>query len=166
MRRHNGRVLALCLSMVGSTDAEEAAQETFLKAYRAIGDFSGDSEFSTWIHRIAANQCLDILRRRAREKTDSWDALLEHEGGRVERLLASERDASAAAEASDLAGRILGELPPDYRLVITLRELQGLSYDEIAKVLDCSLDSVKARLRRARLDLQKKLRHFLGTPSV
>lgn len=152
--------------MLGNpADADEAAQEAFVKAFRAINAFESRSGFSTWLHRIAANECLDVLRRRAREKLDSWDALTELEGSRLERLLA-EPDAAGASETSDLIDRILSQLPPDYRLILALRELRGFSYEEIAEVLECSLDSVKARLRRARQELQKKLRHFSGSKDV
>lgn len=160
--RHQGRVLQVCLGMLGNrADAEDAAQEAFVKAFRSLTSFRGDSAFSTWLVRLAANQCLDVLRAAARRPTDSWDALLEAEGDSIERWLKADPDPAAAAEAADLVGRLLALLPEEQRSVLLLREAEGLSYEEIAAALDCSLDSVKARLRRARRTLEDRLRHFL-----
>lgn len=167
MRRHHGAVLGLCLSMLGGqAQAEDAAQEAFLNAYRALKDFRSGAAFSTWLYRIAANRCLDVLRSRARRPEESLDALVEAEGPRLERLLAGEGSPADALEDADLARRVLALLPEDYRLILVLREVQGLSYDELAEALDSSLDAVKARLRRARQALQDAARHFPGAPGV
>lgn len=167
VRRHQGRVIGLCLSMLGSTaEAEDAAQQAFVKAWRSLDAFAGGSAFSTWVYRIASNQCLDLLRQRARARTDSLDELVEREGEGVARLLGSGAAPGAALEAKDLAARILGTLPEEQRLALVLCETQGLTYQEIAEVLECSVDSVKARLRRARETLDRNLRHFLAGPDV
>lgn len=156
---HQDRLYRLCLSMLGDAqDAEDAAQESFLKAYRSLGKFRLDSSFSTWLHRIGSNACLDRLRGRARGKSQSLDEIVAQEGERLSRLLGP--DEAAALESKDLAERLLETLPAEQRLVLTLRELQGLSYEEIAETTGASLDSVKARLRRAREALEEKLRHF------
>ena len=156
VRGHHARILRLCLSMLRDpADAEDAAQEVFLKAYKSLDRFAGDCAFSTWLHRIAANQCLDLLRKASRRRTESLDA---------------EEDPSpepgASLEAADLAARALAGLPEDYRLILVLRETQGLSYLELAETLECSLDSVKARLRRARAALKDAARHFHGRENV
>ena len=165
VRRHQDRVRRFCLSMLGRLSAaDDAAQDVFVKAFERLPAFRGDSAFSTWIHRIAANHCLDLLRGEARRKTDSWDAMLEADGGRIEALFSE--TPRHKLEDADLIGRVLAQLPPRYRAVLTLREVQGLNYQEIAKTLDCSVDSVKAGLRRARLALRKKARHFLKAESV
>ena len=159
--RHHPAIMGLCASLLGDrSQAEDAAQEIFLKAYRALPKFQGASSFSTWLYRIASNLCLDILRQRARRKTESWDALLEAEGERIERLLSAPPKEDRGQEDADLVQRVLACLPPDYRLILALREVQGLTYQEIAAAMDCSLDSVKARLRRARQDFEERLRHF------
>lgn len=166
IRRHQGRVRGLCLSLLGDpAAADDAAQDVFLKAYRSLSDFRSDAAFSTWIYRIASNHCLDVLRSRARRRSDSLEALLEQEGSRVRALLAGPGPAGAL-EDRDLAARMLASLPEEQRLALTLREMQGLSYVEIAKAMDCSVDSVKGRLKRARHDLQSRLRHFLGGAGV
>lgn len=166
VRRHHVQVLRLCISLLAVREkGEDAAQEVFLKAYRSLDRFQGDASFSTWLYRIATNHCLDILRKEARRRTESWEELVERDGEALHRLLASPAP-SDALEASDLAARVLSHLPEDYRLILTLREAEGLSYQEIAEVLSCSLDSVKARLRRAREALQERLRHFSGPGGV
>ena len=166
IRRHHARVLGLCLSMLGGrAQADDAAQEVFLKAYQSLDKFKGSSALSTWLYRIASNHCLDLLRKEARQKAESLEAILEGEGGAVERLL-SEPDQQRRAEDADLIERVLRALPPDYRLILTLREIEGLSYEEIMEAMDCTLDSVKARLRRARESLEESLRHISGSGSV
>lgn len=157
VREHHPRVLSLCAAMLASqAEAEDAAQEAFLKAYKSWGSFRADSSVSTWLHRIAANECLDRLRERTRRKSESWDELLEAQGERVSDLL-KEPSPHAALEAQDLVGRVLDLLSPEYRLVLVLRETQGLSYEEICAATGDSLDSVKARLKRARAELEEKL---------
>ena len=167
VRRHHLQVLALSRSMLGDdAEADDAAQEVFLKAWRALGRFAGDSGFGTWLYRIASNHCLDLLRQRSRRRTESLDELVEGEGDALERVLGSSAGPSDALEAADLGARVLASLPEEQRLALVLRETQGLRYDEIAQVMGCSVDSVKARLRRAREGLEKSLRHFLGPGNV
>ena len=167
VRRHHGAVLGLCRAMLGDPAlAEDAAQESFLNAYRSLGDFRGGAAFSTWLYRIATNRCLDHIRRRARRAEESLDALIESAGPDIERMLDAGQPARDPVEDADLAARVLARLSPDYRLILTLREVQGLSYDELADALECSLDAVKARLRRARAALQEEVRHILGPRGV
>lgn len=156
VRRHHARVMGVCLSMLGDeASAEDAAQDCFLKAYRRLADFEGQSAFATWLYRIASNRCLDLLRQRARRAESPLEA--------VANAIEGCRDVS---EEKELVARTLACMPEDYRLVISLREIEGLSYEELTQVLDCSLDSVKARLRRARLSFTEHLRHFSGASSV
>ncbi len=145
--------------------AEDAAQESFLKAYCSLHTFRGDSAFSTWLYRITVNHCKDLLRKRAREKTQSWEAMMEEYGEPIQRLWMQEDPKSAGFQA-EFVERLLSELPPDYRVILTLREMQGLSYEEMAGTLECTVELVKSRLRRAREALQKKLRHFLDAENV
>ena len=167
IRAHHAWVLGLCAVTLGDRAlAEDAAQEVFLKAYRALPGFRGGSSFSTWLHRIAANHCLDLLRSRSRRKTESWDELLENEGERIHRLLAAPPDQERAREDADLIQRVLSCLPPKYRMALTLREVQGLTYQEIAETMECTIDSVKARLKRARRDFKERMRHHLDRCNV
>lgn len=165
VRRHQDKVRGLCLSMLGSLSAaEDAAQDVFVKAYERLAAFRGEAAFSTWLYRIASNHCLDLLRSEARRKSDSWDALLEDQGARVKSLFSEKPQ--RRLEDADLIGRVLAQLPPRYRAILTLREAEGLNYKEIAECLGCSVDGVKAGLRRARLALREKARHFLKAENV
>lgn len=167
VRRHHGAIIGLCVSMLGDRDeADDAAQEAFIKAYRGLSRFQRDAAFSTWLYRIASNHCLDRLRRRAREKSDSLEALLESGGDSAEAVLPQASSEVRAVEDADLVARALACLPADYRLILTLRETQGLDYNELTVALDCSMDAVKTRLKRARRLLEEKLRHLLGPTSV
>ncbi len=161
MRSYQAKVLRLCTSLLSNAaEAEDAAQEIFIKTYQSLRLFRGDSKFSTWFYRIAANHCKDLLRKRSREKTQSLDALMEESGDTFQKRLEPSSDPAARAEAADRVEKFLSFLSPDERLILTLREVQGLSYDEISQTLQCSLDAVKSRLRRAREALQEKLRHY------
>ena len=160
------RIYSLCLRMTG--DREEAAdltQEAFLNAWRGLGSFQGESSFSTWVYRLAANACIDSLRRRRRQREAMGELLSLDESW--------EEGESARWEAADpaptpqqaLEGRELREavedglrrLPDHYRQVLVLRELSGLSYQEIAGSLELDLGTVKSRIARARLALRKIL---------
>lgn len=167
VRRHHPRALRLCaLLLADAAEAEDAAQEAFLKAYRGLAGFQGDAAFSTWLHRIAVRHCLDRNRSRSRRRVESLDALVDREGDRLRLLLGGAPDPSRALEAADLAARLLAGLPPDQRAALVLRETAGMSYAGIAEALGCSLDAVKARLRRAREAMVEALRHFPGLGDV
>lgn len=159
VRRHQGKVLRLCRSLVGEADAEDAAQEIFLKAYDALPDFREQSQFSTWLYRIAYRHGLNLLAKRKRQKTDSLDALLEARGGSWPELIEAAH-ARGSAEDRQLAEAALSRLSPDHRMILTLRELQGLSYAELTEALDLSLEAVKVRLFRARKALTGILREL------
>ncbi|NLO91650.1 MAG: RNA polymerase sigma factor [Elusimicrobia bacterium] len=156
VRANKGLVMAVCVSYLGNTpEAEDAAQEAFLKAYAKLSAFRRESAFSTWLCTIARRRCLDLLHQRGASKTQSLDELVEAKGDFI----------AAPPQEQGLNHRgladLLDSLPPDYRTVIALRETQNLSYEEIAAAMDCTVDSVKARLRRARKTLMENARHFL-----
>jgi RNA polymerase sigma-70 factor (ECF subfamily) len=166
VRRHHPRVLGLCRSLLGDEAlAEDAAQETFLKGYQRLKDFRGDAAFSTWLYRVAVNLCRDERRRRARRRSESLDAWTDDERERL-RELPSGPDEDARREDADLAAKALAGLPEDYRRILILREVEGLEYKELMETLDCSMDSVKAKLRRARESLREALGHILKDPDV
>jgi RNA polymerase sigma-70 factor (ECF subfamily) len=168
VREHQEWVLSLCISLLRSkAEAEDAAQDIFVKAYKHLASFRAESSFSTWLYRIAYRHCLDLLRSRKRHHEESWDALLERQGEIAHPSQREEAASSIADQETRVAlQKALDSLLPDYRLVLTLREVQELSYEEIAGVTNTSLDSVKARLKRARAALQEKARHFWPTPLV
>ncbi len=162
VRRYEGRVRGHCLMMLGDpVQADDAAQEVFIKVYLSLGQFSGRSAFSTWLYRVTANHCHDWLRKTGRRRTESWEALLEKDGDKIEALLAVPSPGADAVERNELLAHILSCLPVQSRTILLLREQEGLSYEEMAKVLECSVDAVKSRLKRARQELGGKLRHFL-----
>ncbi len=165
--KYQRRVRGYCRSLLSNEgEAEEAAQEVFLKAYQALPKFRGDSSFSTWLYHITSNHCLDLLRKRNRRPTVSWDSLQEREGDRAQRFLSREDPSFNSFESGDLVEKILANLSLDYRNLLTLREVEALSYDEIAGILGCSIDAVRSRLTRARQALRDQLRHFSESPVV
>lgn len=156
IRRHHAKVMGVCLGMLSdAASAEDAAQDVFLKAYRSLADFKGTSSFGTWLYRVAANRCLDILRQRTRRAEDPLEGIKEEP-----------REIRDASEEKELVARVLAKLPEDYRLILTLREMEDLSYTELTQVLDCSMDAVKARLQRARKSFEEELRHIHGPGGV
>jgi len=167
VRRYHNKVYQLCAGMLGpSHEAEDATQDIFVKTYQRLPTFRQESSFSTWLYRLSSNHCLDLLRFRRRHKTQSWEGLLAEKGEKIEQLLTSRSDEMAVLEARGLAFSLLSQIKPDYQLLLSLREIDGLSYQEIAQVLNISLDSVKAKLRRARQEMDEKFRHFLKTQNV
>ncbi len=147
------RVYRLCLAMMGqAADAEDTAQQVFLRVFQQSSKFSGQSAFSTWIYRLAANHCLNALKRRQRNPVvpilDTPDALL---GSQSE---PSPLQAAADADEQAFAAQLLGELGPDDRAIIVLREIEGLSYRQIAYVLEVPIGTVMSRLYRARQALR------------
>lgn len=157
VERYTGLVYSLAVQRVGNHhDAEDVAQTVFLKAWKALPGFRGDAAFSTWLYRMTANAATDLLRQRGRRETplslDDPDLpQTAHPGpGPVERAQEAERR-EALADAVDA-------LPEQARAILLLRELEGLSYEEIAAALDLPMGTVRSRLARARKALAKTLR--------
>ena len=151
------RVFGVALRMLGNrAEAEEIAQETFLRAHRALADFRGDAKLSTWLYAIASRLCLNRLaggeRRRAREGEETLLRLASDDAGAAARLERSELEQALAAA--------IEALPEERRIVVVLRDVQGLSYDEIAETLGLEPGTVRSRLHRARMDLKAKLERF------
>jgi RNA polymerase sigma-70 factor (ECF subfamily) len=171
VQAYQGRVRGLCLSMLLSREeADDAAQEVFVKAFASLRQYKRNVSFPAWLHRIASNHCLDILRKRKRQKTDSLDGMMDpdDEHARVE---FAEKPETPYIKPEDqdnlkLAMQVLETLPEGERQILIMRELDGLHYEEISEALQCSLDAVKARLRRARIHLQEKARHFSKVHSL
>ncbi len=161
VRKYNSRVRGYCRMMLGnSTQAEDAAQEIFIKVYESLSKFRGESAFSTWLYRIMNFHCLDLLRKRNRTQTESWEALLEKEGHQIEAALSTARPNLSSEDSAELVSKILSYLPESAREILILREIQELSYEDLAATLNCTLDAVKSRLKRARTILEEKMRHF------
>jgi RNA polymerase sigma-70 factor (ECF subfamily) len=141
-------------------EAEDLTQETFIRVHRSLPSFRGEASLSTWIYRIATNVSLDHFRRSATRQAKTALSLEETESEGewiVDKAASSPEQVAAQSEMSDCVQSFIWRLPPSYRTVLVLHDLQGLKNREIADVLDCSLDTVKIRLHRAR----KKLRATL-----
>lgn len=160
---YEAKVYNLAFRMCGNReDAFDLAQEAFLKVFRALGRFKGDSLFSTWLYRIVSNTCLDQFRRQRRASVaTSLDGPIETEAGSLQRELADPTcEPEEMAVRSETAAEIqaaIGSLPPDHRLAILLRDVQGLSYEEVALAMSCNLGTVKSRISRARAVLRDRL---------
>jgi len=158
VRKYQARIRSYCRGVLkNQADADDAAQEIFIKAYRGLDGFQGNAAFMTWIYRIAVNHCRDLLRSGSRHRTESWDELREKEGDSLEARIRGAPEPSVTDDRRRQAREALEKLSEDQRTLLLLRESEGLSYQEIAETLGCSLDAVKARLRRARRELESKL---------
>lgn len=154
-------VYNLALRMVKNPeDASDMAQEAFIRAYNSLASFRGESKFSVWLYRIVSNVCLDFLRSRSRHPTVSL-SVEDDEGEETELDIPDESQSPEALLerrlTRDSVRRGLDALSEEYRQILLLREIQGLSYDEIAETLSMELGTVKSRIFRAR----KKLCDFL-----
>jgi RNA polymerase sigma-70 factor (ECF subfamily) len=145
-------------------DAEDVVQEAFLKAYQNLGQFQGQSKFYTWLVRIAVNEALMRLRRRRPERMVSLDEDVKTEDDSVPREVAdwspNPEQQYSQAELKDILTRTIQGLPPGFRTVFVLRDVEGLSTEEAAEALDLSIPAVKSRLLRARLQLRERLSRY------
>lgn len=154
-------VYNIALRMTGnSEDAADMTQEAFIKAYNSLQSFRADSKFSVWLYRIVSNVCLDFLRSKNRRPTVSLS--VEDDDGEDTQLDVADESQSPELLLDrkltrESVRRGLDSLPPDYRQILLLREIQGLSYDEIAQALGLEVGTVKSRIFRAR----KRLCNFL-----
>jgi RNA polymerase sigma-70 factor (ECF subfamily) len=160
--RHAPSVFSVTTRMLGSADAEDVAQDTFVSAYKALARFQFESKFSTWLYRIAVNKCTDVLRARRPghfsldssegEDADAWLAVDdETPHGELERIeLASELERGIQA------------LPPLYRESFVLKHVEGLAYDEMSDILGVPRDTLKMRVYKARTLLCRSLSHLAG----
>jgi RNA polymerase sigma-70 factor (ECF subfamily) len=152
------RVFGVALRMLGSrAEAQDLAQDVFLRVHGAIADFRGDAKLSTWLYTITSRLCLNRLasseRRMTREGEETLTRLATNQAGPAAELERGELEAALH--------RAIAELPEERRIVVVLRDLQGLSYEEIAAALALELGTVRSRLHRARMDLKEKLERFL-----
>src|SRR5713226_6854609 len=145
-------------------DAQNVVQEAFLKAYTNLAQFQGNSKFYTWLVRIAVNEALMKLRRRRADKTVSIDEDVETEDGSMPREVAdwspNPEQLYGQSELGDILKKTIQGLPPGFRTVFVLRDVEGLSTEETAEMLDLSVPAVKSRLLRARLQLRERLARY------
>ncbi len=166
VERHQRKILSVAIGMVHNRDdALELTQETFVKAFENLSKFKGESSFYTWLYRIVVNLAIDFRRRDRRHGTVS---LADRPGGGedLEMSLPDQRlaDPYQQAKSHEIGERVrqaIDELTPDHKVVILLREVEGLSYEDISRVMQCSKGTVMSRLHYARKKLQSKLRDCL-----
>jgi RNA polymerase sigma-70 factor, ECF subfamily len=158
-RLHGRRVYALCLRMVGNpSDAEDLMQEAFLQLFRKIGTFRGESAFSTWLHRMAVNVVLMHLRKKGlpvvslEEATEGDEETPKKDFGADDPILSGSVDRLRLQNA-------VSRLPPGYRSIFVLHDVEGYEHNEIATMVGCSIGNSKSQLHKARM----KLREFLKT---
>src|SRR5207248_9237376 len=159
VRRWERKIFALCFGMLGrEDDARDAAQEAFIAAYRNLANFRGDAKVSSWLHRIAVNQCL-TTKRRAKSRAEDF---LDDEDGSEERIFVAAPHFSPArttekAERMTLVRQAVGALPSDLRQVIVMKEFEEMTFQEISETLELPLSTVKSRLYTALKQLRMKL---------
>lgn len=162
-RLHSRRVYALCLRMVGNTaEAEDLTQEAFLQLFRKIGTFRGESAFSTWLHRLAVNVVLMKLRKKTLVETpleDNNDQDEESSGPRKE-IGAPDLLLTGSIDRVNLE-RAIDQLPPGYKLVFVLHDIEGFEHNEIAGLMNCSIGNSKSQLHKARMRLRELLQETL-----
>jgi RNA polymerase sigma-70 factor, ECF subfamily len=159
---YDKKVYNLAYRMCGDReDASDLAQEALVRAYKAIGRFREQAQFSTWLYRIVVNVCLDHQRSRKRHPTVSLDEPLAGEDGDIPRQLTADTlDPEAEyqqLETQREVQRAIGRLNDDHRIVVIMRDIQGLPYEDIAAALGVALGTVKSRLNRARRALKEEL---------
>ena len=167
VERYQRRVVQLALAMTKDADeAMDIAQETFVRVHRYLPSFKGDSSFFTWTYRIAMNLCLDAQRRKGRlERVDveqGDEAEIEAAMDPPSAALAGPQRQVLNAELRDRIEEALASLSDNHRAILLLREVEGLSYEDLAKVLGIRKGTVMSRLFHARLKMQNKLREYLG----
>ncbi len=165
IRRHEARVFRLLMRMLRDRqDAEDVTQEVFLSLHRHGHRFRGESRFSTFIYRVAANAALNRRRTLGRKNARIRQLKVRHAAG--DDLPSSPRDpesATSGAETQVLVQEALLRIPPDLRIAIVLYDIEGLSYREVSTVLNIPEGTVKSRIHRARGALRERLRGFVGT---
>ena len=170
--KYQRKIERLIARMVRDTDLiQDIAQETFIRAYRALPQFRGESAFYTWLYRIAVNTAKKTLVELKRDPlvTESarFSADDEDETSRVENELSDGETPEAVLASKEIAATVnaaIEALSDDLRQAITLREIKGLSYEEIADVMNCPIGTVRSRIFRAREAIAERLRPLLDTP--
>jgi RNA polymerase sigma-70 factor (ECF subfamily) len=163
---HKRRVYSLCLRMTGNTaEAEDLAQEAFLQLFRKISTFRGESAFSTWLHRLAVNVVLMRLRKKGLQQISldevdtSQDEPVKRDYGDDDRRLTGSVDRIGLQRA-------IADLPPGYRAVFVLHDVEGYEHNEIAEIMSCSVGNSKSQLHKARMKLRERFRQDRKTSTA
>jgi RNA polymerase sigma-70 factor (ECF subfamily) len=170
VRQYERRVFRIAQNITQNReDAEDVVQDAFLKAYKNINRFQGNSKFYTWLVRIAVNEALMKLRRRRTSRVVSMDDEVQTEEGAIPREFAdwspNPEQMYGREELNEILSKTVQGLPPAFRTVFTLRDVDGLSTEETAEALKLSVPAVKSRLLRARLQLRERLAKYFKKPA-
>lgn len=162
---YQNKVYRLCYQLSGNhDDAQDLAQDVFIKAYGAIKGFRLEADFGTWLHRIAVNLWLNVKKKAQRNETISIDEPVRTSEGEVTREVPAPRgnplDIIEETEFRSLVRTALDQLSYEHKAVLLLRDIEGYTYEEIASMLNCSLGTVKSRLNRARQVMREKIRQI------
>ena len=171
VRRYDRNVFRIAQHITQNReDAEDVVQDAFLKAYENLGQFQEQSKFYTWLVRIAVNEALMKLRRRRPERNISLDQEVQTEDDSIPREVAdwspNPEQLYNQSELRDILSRTIQGLPPSFRTVFVLRDVEGLSTEETAEALELSIPAVKSRLLRARLQLRERLNRYFRKRNV
>jgi RNA polymerase sigma-70 factor (ECF subfamily) len=154
-QRHNRRVYSLCLRMTQNvSEAEDLAQEVFIQLFRKIGSFRGESAFTTWLHRLTVNQVLMHFRKRSVKLEQTTE-----EGETPIQIVRGTEDPNHMPVVDRIAlDKAIAQLPPGYRTVFVLHDVEGHEHEEVARILGCSVGTSKSQLHKARMKLRKLLK--------
>jgi RNA polymerase sigma-70 factor (ECF subfamily) len=171
VEKHQRKVYAMALSVLKDPDAaSDVVQDAFIKVHQHLADFQGESGFYTWLYRIAMNLCIDRTRRSKRFAQVEFDDASAHEGAgdwevAPSRLGFDPAQALRDREIRERVAKALDELSPAHRAVILMREVEGMSYQEMAEAMKCSQGTIMSRLFHARKRLQEMLASLVGEPA-
>jgi RNA polymerase sigma-70 factor (ECF subfamily) len=155
VERHQARVFNVCLRVLGNVeDAADATQDAFLTTYRKLDQFRGEAAFTTWLHRVAVNACYDILRKKRRQPL--LRSVPVEDGPEPELGPPAADHADEVAGTTDAAAA-LTLVPEEFRVALVLADIQDLAYDQIARILDIPVGTVKSRVHRGRLALARAM---------
>jgi RNA polymerase sigma-70 factor, ECF subfamily len=155
---HKRRVYSLCLRMTGNTaEAEDLTQEAFLQLYRKIATFRGESAFSTWLHRLAVNVVLMHLRKKGLPEVSLEETMEPQEDGPKKDVGARDNVLAGSIDRVNLE-RAIESLPPGYRIIFVLHDIEGYEHNEIAEMMGCSIGNSKSQLHKARMKLRDLLK--------
>jgi RNA polymerase sigma-70 factor, ECF subfamily len=168
VQKYHRRLMRLLSRMVrNQEEVEDIAQETFIKAYRALPQFRGDAAFYTWLYRIGVNTARNYLSSRKRQMPTISDQAMSDDDDVDERIVAQDINTPESMLLSKQVAFAVNDaieaLPVELRTAITLREMEGMSYEEIAEMMACPVGTVRSRIFRAREAIAAKLRPILGT---
>ena len=164
---HKRRVYSLCLRMTGNTaEAEDLTQEAFLQLYRKIASFRGESAFSTWLHRLAVNVVLMRLRKKGLPQVSLEETLEPQQEGGPRKDIGTRDNVLAGSIDRINLERAIESLPPGYRMVFVLHDIEGYEHNEIAEMLGCSIGNSKSQLHKARMKLRDLLKNSRAEKAV